>query len=104
MIVDIDENVEALDKLEESYQQLSSNWNVDELKNDVEEARQRFDALKVQTDEMNKHFDAINACYEYMMPILETLAWTQEMLVVVEIEAEINTEDDIKNEIDKLEV
>ena len=64
----------------------------------------RILALNVQTEEVTKNFDVINECYKCMTHLLETLAWVQEMLVIVEIEVEITCEDDIQQVITKLQV
>jgi len=95
---------ELLEHLQESYANLSENWQVHEIDEDIETSRNRFSALTADLTILDSQLPLMKESFDHLPKLLETLAWVQELFVLVDKEIEVDEKEDVEKEINRLNV
>ena len=77
---------------------------MDEIQNDIENSQQRFTILKQDIQQLATHLPELKQSFQDLPELLEALAWVQEMFVLVERNIEIDVREDVKKEMERLQV
>ena len=102
--IDIPHQQDIIENLQESFETLKGSWNCDEIESDIVTSKERFEKLKVEIKEVAAHLPLLKESFEDLPPLLESLAWVQEVLVLIDIDIEINDREDVDREMNRLKV
>jgi len=101
LTMELDICIENASKLSSTVEVLSSNWTIPDLKEDFDSLMNRFDVIKTTISEVKTALPFMRDCYAFQSSLLEVLTWVQEMVVVLETEYVVESEEEICRELEK---
>lgn len=104
MEIDIPHQQDIIANLQESFETLKGSWKCDEIELDIITSKERFEKLKVEIRDVAVSLPLLKESFEDLPPLLESLAWVQEVLVLIDIDVEINDREDVDKEMNRLKV
>ena len=102
--MDIPHQQNMMENLQVSFETLSGNWKCVEIESDITTSKDRFEKLNVDIKDVATKLPLLKKSFEDLPPLLESLAWVQEVLVLIDIDVEINDREDVDKEMNRLKV
>ena len=95
---------EIVESLQDSLDTLSGHWKCDEIESDISTSKERFEKLKLDIEGVATCLPHLKESFENLPPLLESLAWVQELMVLIDIDVDINEREDVEKEMNRLQV
>ena len=95
-------NDNYLEQIEKGIGELSRNWKVESFVGELEKLKQNRSRVEEKYQILTDNLEYLRNCFGCLSTISEALAWIEEICARLHMKIEVNSEEDIEKEMERI--